>query len=430
MKGQPVWIAFRIMALLLMGVAQGASFSFADTWYVRATGDDQNDCRSQDDACATLHETVDKALRDGSGIGDTIFVGAGSYITPASGPRKEGIIIGPGRGGTATAPFQLIADTAGSITGDTGVVEIVGGNSGFVIHASFVTVDGFTIRHPTKEAGVLVYGSNEGIVLQNLDVSGASGHGISLQGVPPSAPRRKDITILNAVIYNNGSQANNDYGLQIRSTDHSIVQGVTVFNNRSDIAGINIEKASHNVFEDIVVYNNTGDGIFVEEAHHNTFLNILAYNNNGSGIHFSQGGYNTVTNATIYGNDKEGYKTSSPDMTEQTLTNSIIVLNEEVGIDDRCLCTNHAFNILWMNTRSFARYDPRGADLTELMMDPFFLDPTAGDFRYQQTTAGEPNDSPAVDAGSDTAAHFGINDKTTRSDNAPDTGVVDLGYHY
>jgi parallel beta-helix repeat protein len=328
-KGQPVWIALQIIALVLMGVAQGASAAFADTWYVRATGDDQNDCRSQDAACATLHETVDKALRDGSGLGDTIFVGAGSYITPASGPRKEGIIIGPGRGGTATDPFQLIADTAGFITGDAGVVEIVGGNSGFVIHASFVTVDGFAIRNPTQEAGVLVYGSNEGIVLQNLDVSGAPGHAISLQGLPPSVPRRKDITILNAVIYNNGSQANTDYGLQIRSTDHSVVQGVTIFNNRSDIAGMNIEKASHNIFEDIVVYNNTGDGIFVEESQHNTFLNILIYNNHGSGIHFSQGGNNAVINATIYGNGRDGYKTSSPDMTEQTLINSIMMSNGE-----------------------------------------------------------------------------------------------------
>lgn len=39
-------------------------------------------------------------------------------------------------------------------------------------------------------------------------------------------------------------------------------------------------------------------------------------------------------------------------------------------------------------------------------------------------------DSPAIDAGSDTAAALGLDGMTTLTDNSPDTGKVDLGYHY
>ena len=44
--------------------------------------------------------------------------------------------------------------------------------------------------------------------------------------------------------------------------------------------------------------------------------------------------------------------------------------------------------------------------------------------------AGQGSDSPAIDAGSDTAANLGLDTRTTRTDSVTDTGTVDLGYHY
>ncbi len=53
--------------------------------------------------------------------------------------------------------------------------------------------------------------------------------------------------------------------------------------------------------------------------------------------------------------------------------------------------------------------------------DPLFV----GDFFLDQ------DNSPCVDAGSDTAADLGMDDKTTDSiTGAPDTGVVDMGFHH
>ena len=62
--------------------------------------------------------------------------------------------------------------------------------------------------------------------------------------------------------------------------------------------------------------------------------------------------------------------------------------------------------------------------------DPLFVSGPEGDLYLSQTAAGQGSDSPCVDAGSDTAANLGMDDKTTRTDNAPDTGVVDMGFHY
>ncbi len=62
--------------------------------------------------------------------------------------------------------------------------------------------------------------------------------------------------------------------------------------------------------------------------------------------------------------------------------------------------------------------------------DPLFVTGPDGDYYLSQTAAGEGADSPCVDAGSDTAANLGLDNRTTRTDCVPDTGTVDMGYHY
>ena len=50
--------------------------------------------------------------------------------------------------------------------------------------------------------------------------------------------------------------------------------------------------------------------------------------------------------------------------------------------------------------------------------------------RLSQVDAGQADDSPCLDAGSDTAANLALDTLTTSSDEATDTGMVDMGYHY
>jgi len=62
--------------------------------------------------------------------------------------------------------------------------------------------------------------------------------------------------------------------------------------------------------------------------------------------------------------------------------------------------------------------------------DPLFVTGPLGRFYLSQTAAGEPADSPCVDAGSDLAQSFGLDAMTTRTDQVGDAGIVDMGYHY
>ena len=63
-------------------------------------------------------------------------------------------------------------------------------------------------------------------------------------------------------------------------------------------------------------------------------------------------------------------------------------------------------------------------DYPEFVLGPF------GYFYLDQTGAGQPADSPCVDAGSDTAEDLGLSELTTRNDSEPDDGTVDMGYHH
>ena len=62
--------------------------------------------------------------------------------------------------------------------------------------------------------------------------------------------------------------------------------------------------------------------------------------------------------------------------------------------------------------------------------DPRFVPGPGGCFYLSQTAAGQRVMSPCVDVGNDQAADLGMDVLTSRSDEAGDTGIVDMGYHF
>ncbi|GAH52619.1 unnamed protein product, partial [marine sediment metagenome] len=72
-----------------------------------------------------------------------------------------------------------------------------------------------------------------------------------------------------------------------------------------------------------------------------------------------------------------------------------------------------------VTTTAGVDYDP-----TNREGDPLFEIGPLSDFYLNQTL------SPAVDNGSDTAVSLGLDSYTTDAANAPDSGQVDIGYHY
>jgi len=62
--------------------------------------------------------------------------------------------------------------------------------------------------------------------------------------------------------------------------------------------------------------------------------------------------------------------------------------------------------------------------------NPLFINPSTFDFHLMQDPCQPGVVNPCVDAGSDTAYALGFTSAWTRTDSKPDSGVVDMGYHY
>ncbi len=69
-------------------------------------------------------------------------------------------------------------------------------------------------------------------------------------------------------------------------------------------------------------------------------------------------------------------------------------------------------------------------EMTNIHEDPLFVNDTQDDYHLSQIPAGQDDDSPAVNAGSAPASDLGFFLYTTRTDDVPDRGIVDMGYHY
>ncbi len=65
-----------------------------------------------------------------------------------------------------------------------------------------------------------------------------------------------------------------------------------------------------------------------------------------------------------------------------------------------------------------------------IRVNPQLVSGPLGDYYLSHRAAGQDEDSPCVDAGSDSAEALGMDRYTTRTDGVPDTGQVDIGHHY
>jgi predicted outer membrane repeat protein len=164
--------------------------------------------------------------------------------------------------------------------------------------------------------------------------------------------------------------------------------------------------------------------------HHNTAVNY------GGAIYSRQSSYPTFYNCTITENSVTGasgenygggiYTSAS---SYATLTNCILWGNTAVGgCHDLRAIGSVTFN--YCDCRSGAPYMCNTFTRNNCIeATPEFITGPSGDYCLNsEVDAGA--DSPCIDAGSDTAANLGIDDRTTRTDGARDSGTVDMGWHY
>jgi hypothetical protein len=188
---------------------------------------------------------------------------------------------------------------------------------------------------------------------------------------------------------------------------------------------------SSSLIEDCVISGNianVGGGIFTGDSSVVIRNSLISSNKtvyeeeiSGGGGISSFGGSLVLTNCSITGNDGYGGGIFASEGASLTISNSIIWGNfdPEVRVEE-----NAGLNVTFSNIRG--GYTGEG----NIDGNPLFVSGQFGNFYLSQIAAGQASDSPCVDAGSDTAVNVGLDSYTTRKDQLPDAGTVDMGYHH
>jgi hypothetical protein len=170
----------------------------------------------------------------------------------------------------------------------------------------------------------------------------------------------------------------------------------------------------------------TGGGIDVYNGARAEVINSLLAGNNGWGaIAVLDNAVAVLDGLTFADNSSFPLATSGSSTT--TLSNSIFAHNgdDALHVDEKTITYDHC--AFWANgVNPWTPPAGRG----HVTLDPLFVKGPRGAYYLAEPAAGQPAASPCVDAGDAQAAAKGLATRTTRTDGAGDTGVVDLGYHY
>jgi hypothetical protein len=393
------------------------------------------------------YPTIQQGL-NAAGSGDTVLVAPGTYPENISWPNIDGILL--------TSEFGA----------DSTIID--GGSAGRVINfpsmafSNTTELTGFTIQngYAVQGGGIYIYQGSpyiHGNVIRWNIAEGTStwvyGGGIFCDGVG-----RPEIA------YNliQGNAARGQYwnyggGIYIDNSNSALILGNTIEHD-STIggswnygAGIYCRGGAspdilHNIVRENVCTQGSrghGAGIYVGADCTAYILSNLIYNNRtqsgswnyGAGLLINSGAH--VINNTIVGNSciggtwRYGGGINVYDSTN-TIENNIIANNSAssgggiyAGTGDHATLL---YNDVWNNTGG--NYSGISPGANDISTDPFFVTGSLGDYYLSQIAAGQGQDSPCLDYGSCTASSLGLDTYTTRTDTVPDSGMVDLGYHY
>ena len=363
--------------LIIVGLALGffaaPQAALAVTYFV--------DCEAGDDArppsaarnSATPWRTIKFALAEAE-AGDTVMVLGGTVQAPRT--CSEGLIESK-RPGSFGALITIKAATPGAV-----IVDPPSGN-GFRIKHGYHRIEGFVVT-----------GATNGIQVEASDV-----------------------------VINSNRISNNQVGIKISGSN-----GVAVMHN--------------------VINNNTKQGILYTGTRANIFNNLLYSNGLGGaswGIEISSGNGHRVTNNTVWGHTSSGsggIRLGSTDANPvfSTVVNNIVVNNgigiKEPSSGDYPGIAKLEFNDVFANTTDYdLSHSPTGSVVgaSSLRQDPRFVsvDPANPNFlQLSGIASGQSVDSPCIDKGSTAADTLGLGSRSVFTNQAPDTGRVDLGYHW
>ncbi len=286
-----------------------------------------------------------------------------------------------------------------------------------------------------NEVGIyFVSGETENSMVYELTIR--QGYGSSVGGgirINDASP-----TIINCIIEDCSAQGGG--GLGIMNSGSTTIAGCTIRNNTATTGtygggGISIWGPTVHVYDSLITGNTApnsyGGGIAALYGGNVTVVNSLIAGNSsqtGGGLYNNSGGI-TAYNSTIYNNTAtiSGGGFGVNVARSATVTDSIVWGNSP-----------DQFNFSYaLVTYSCVQGDYTGEG--NIDQDPFFITGSLGDFYLDHEL---PSESPCIDTGSDLAESicyiipdnprqsFCMSDRTTRTDELPDSGQVDMGYHY
>jgi len=429
-------------------VNDGKADSAPDTVYVSTKHSAVDGKRNVPAEYPTIQTAVDAA-----DPGDDIIVQKGVY--------KENIIIDKGvdligvewpeidggskEGDVNTIMIPYLGDKAGRIEG----FIITGGGSGPMGHGINAWDSAPTIANNKvlRNGHVAIGVHGRGILTSKAKIYGNFIYE-NLIGVGNG--RGNNAHIYNNYIYNNRIVGVGSRGLSAPRIDGNYIYGNRIGVGCREVAAPHIE--GNYIFDNVIgvvispvstVRRFSGDDVVIK--------NNLIFENHQCGVSVSSFNLSRViiSNNTIDSNNHLYAKTDRggglvlgyphPGNFTAVVKNNIITNNKTAGIVNYSgtelfpapgVPMENDHNNVWNNEQDYEGCTSGDKDLSK---DPLFVSIPSeknGAYYLRQRASGQAPDSPCVDAGGEQAVTAGLGGRTTRTDKAGDTGVVDMGYHY
>jgi hypothetical protein len=252
--------------------------------------------------------------------------------------------------------------------------------------------------------GILCVGGTSKIVTSRFTgnqstVSAAQGGAITLLGA--------DAEVNECNIWNNAS-AGSGGGIYISS---------------SDVGGNELPGRNSVLIRNCLITGNSagqnGAGISATWHSDPNIVNCTITDNNaqgmGGGLYSAYNNYAQIINSIFWDNNA----LQGPQIAVGTTVNPAYVKVTYSDIEGGAADVYHApFTILEWDVA------------TNINTDPRFVSGPGGNFYLSQIAAGQDVTSSCVNAGSGLASTLGFTHRTTRTDEVPDSSIVDMGYHY
>ena len=364
------------------------------------------------------------------------------------------------------------------------IIDGLAGNYyGFYVHSSGISFKDLKVYgfRPTNGYGGGFNIADNHCTLTNIHIQQCYTSGVGGGGIKISASSGSfTLTMNNCIVHECVALYGGGGGIYVGNNATITINTAQIYSNQSqggvgcrgggiDIVNTNI--GFLNYLNNVLIYNNTvhssgGDGGGLNVRYATCYLNHCVIDSNsapagmGGGIHTEYDGYVNAFDTLIVSNSASSYGGGFVSLYKDpvfrnctiayntsglqgggialsvnaTLTDCIVRFNTATGTgDDIQFSSTIAAN--YCDIRVYgAPYIEGGGTLNRsncIDADPVFADkgdflPTGSSDSYYLNQAT----SPCKDTGSQTAVAAGLDQRTTATSGAKDTGVVDMGYHY